>query len=29
MTKEEIKQKPSGKKSVTEKIICELIDLKE
>lgn len=25
----EIKQKPSGKKSVTEKIICELIDLKE
>lgn len=25
----EIKQKSSGKKSVTEKIICELIDLKE
>lgn len=25
----EIKQKPSGKKAVIEKIICELIDLKE
>lgn len=25
----EIKQKPSGKKSVTEKIICEITDLKE
>lgn len=25
----EIKQKPSGKKAVTEKIICELIDIKE
>lgn len=25
----EIKQKPSGKKAVIEKIICELIDLEE